>query len=127
MEISILGLAIVLGLVHILIAVQAATSRYGIKWNLSSREAKVPELDGMAGRLSRASKNFQETFPFFAAAVLGVAALGASTATTELGAQIYLGARVLYLPIYAFNVTVVRSLVWVVSLLGIFLVLTGIF
>lgn len=125
MEIKILGLAIILGLVHVLIVTLASTSRYGLKWNLSSRDEKQPELDGVAGRLNRASKNFLETFPFFVAAVLGVKVLGTSSSLTELGAQMYLGARVLYLPLYAFNIIVARTLAWMVSLAGIVLVLSG--
>ncbi len=127
MEIKILGFAVILGILHLLIATQAAVSRYGIKWNLSSRDTKVPELDGIPGRLSRAAKNFLETFPFFAAAVLGVKILGTASSLSELGAQLYIGARVVYLPLYIFNVTVVRTLVWTISLVGIGLVLSSIF
>jgi uncharacterized MAPEG superfamily protein len=37
---------------------------------------------------------------------------------TALGAQIYLICRVVYVPLYAFGVPVLRSLVWIGSAVG---------
>ena len=42
---------------------------------------------------------------------------------TKLGAWLWLGGRVAYLPLYALGVPVVRSLAWIVSLVGIVMVL----
>ncbi len=41
---------------------------------------------------------------------------------TALGAQIYLAARILYVPTYALGMPIVRSLVWGASLAGIVMV-----
>ena len=60
-----------------------------------------------------------ETFPFFAAAVLAVVLTQRQDSTTALAVQLYFWARVVYLPLYAAGVPYVRSLVWVVSLIGI--------
>ena len=68
-------------------------------------------------------RNFLETFPIFAVAVLIAAALNRHTAMTVLGAQLYFWARVAFVPVYALGVPVVRTLVWAVSLVGIVLVL----
>ncbi len=46
-----------------------------------------------------------------------------SSALTQLGAALWLGARIVYLPLYAAGVPVLRSLVWLASLLGIALLL----
>jgi len=82
-------------------------------------------LTGMAGRLERAFANFRETFPFFAAAVL-VAYLGGRLGMLSAhGAVLYVGARAVYIFLYAFGVPVVRSLVWLASLIGIGLILAA--
>jgi uncharacterized MAPEG superfamily protein len=43
-----------------------------------------------------------------------------------LGAELYLYARVAYVPIYAFGIPGLRTLVWTVSVVGIVLILVGI-
>ena len=80
-------------------------------------------LTPIAGRLERALANFLETFPLFAAAVLIAHAAGRHDWMTEWGSVLYLAARVVYVPLYAFGVFLVRSLVWNVGTLGIVLIL----
>ena len=69
-ELTMLALSIVLGLVQITIAAQASTRQRGADWNVGPRDEALPPLAGTAGRLDRAMRNFLETFPLFAAAVL---------------------------------------------------------
>jgi uncharacterized MAPEG superfamily protein len=127
MEIKMLAFSIVLGLLHLFAAVHLATKKRGIKWNLSSRDIPQAPLDGLAGRLDRASNNFRETFVFFASAVLATQLLGISNSMTVWGSQIYLLSRVVYFFLYAFDVTVVRSIVWLFSTIGIVMVLSALF
>ena len=123
-ELQMLAAAVVLGLVHVMWAATAAQPQRGLKWNVGPRDTPV-ELTGMAGRLQRASANFRETFPFFAAAVL-VAYLGGRLGTlTTYGAVLYVGARAVYILLYAFGVPVVRSLVWLASMVGLGLILAA--
>ncbi|MBU6247381.1 MAG: MAPEG family protein, partial [Xanthomonadaceae bacterium] len=44
-----------------------------------------------------------------------------------LGAQLYLWARVAYLPVYAAGIPYLRSAVWGVSMVGLLLVLSALF
>jgi uncharacterized MAPEG superfamily protein len=125
-ELKVLGWSIVLGLVHVLLAVALATRQRGMKWNAGNREGEPP-LTGVAARADRASRNFQETFVFFAAAVLAVVFAHRETEHTALGAQIYFWARVVYWPIYAAGIPYVRTLVWLVPFWGYLQVLTGLF
>jgi uncharacterized MAPEG superfamily protein len=114
----------VIGLVHLLWAAAAAQPQRGLKWNVGPRDTPVV-LTGMAGRLERAFANFRETFPLFAAAVL-VAYLGGRLGTlTTYGAVLYVGARAVYVLLYAFGVPVVRSLVWLASMVGLGLILAA--
>ncbi len=124
-EIQWLGWSILLGVAQLFIAAALMTQQRGMKWNASARDGDPPRLTGAAGRADRAMRNFLETFPFFAAAVLAVAVTGSSTAMTALGAALYFWARLVYVPLYLAGIPYLRSLVWAVSLLGMLLVLSG--
>ena len=123
-EIRIAALGAILLLVHIFAAVRLKTKQYGTAWNVGARDESLPPLNPVAGRLARAQANFQETFPIAIVALLGVVIAGRTTAWTALGGWIWLGARIIYLPLYGFGVPVVRTLVFVVSLVGLGLVLS---
>lgn len=122
-EMMVLMLAVVLGFVHLTIQAASATSVRGAKWNLSSRDATLPPLTGLAGRAERAFANFKETFPFFLAAVFLVMHSGRAGNLSAIGAYIYLAARLIYLPLYLFDVVGARTAVWSLSALGVLLIL----
>ena len=122
-ELSVLAWGCVLAIVHIFIAVRFKTRQYGTKWNVGARDEDLPPPQPIVGRLARAQANFLETFPVMAAAILIVTAAGLESRWTAIGALLWLGARVLYLPLYALGVPVVRTLVFAASIVGIALVL----
>lgn len=127
-ELQMLAWSILLGFVYLGLAGAAITKQRGPAWNVGARDEKLPEPTGRAGRLDRAFQNFKETFPYFAAAVLISEFVSRQTGQgnqlSVIGAQLYFWARVAYIPLYAFGVPVVRTLVWLVSIIGIFLVLS---
>jgi uncharacterized MAPEG superfamily protein len=120
-ELRVLIWCVVLGFVHIIAASHAASLQRGYRWTASSREQAVPPLRGVAGRLERALNNYLETFPLFVALILAAQLAGVHSRLTEWGSFLYLGARVVYLPLYAVGVPLVRSLVWNVAALGMLL------
>ena len=122
-ELICLAWAVILGLVHILVAGHVRTKQFGTKWNMSARDGASPALSAFADRLFRAQANFFETFPLFAAAVLIVAVTQSFSVYSYWGSLLYLIARVVYFPLYAFGVPVVRTIVWLISMLGLLLVL----
>jgi uncharacterized MAPEG superfamily protein len=126
-ELLMLALSVVLGFVHITVSSIATTSQYGSKWNLSARDDPMPPLGRVAGRLQRALHNFLETFPLFAVVVLIADATNRHGWMALWGSQIYFYARVLYLPLYAAGIPVIRTLVWSVSALGVVMVLLELF
>jgi uncharacterized MAPEG superfamily protein len=77
----------------------------------------------MAGRLGRALKNLLETYPAFIALVLALAVTGETGGTAATGAWVWLVARVVYVPLYAFGVPAVRTLCWCVSVVGLVMML----
>jgi uncharacterized MAPEG superfamily protein len=67
------------------------------------------------------------TFPLFAAAVVAADLMGRLGALTMWGSALYVAARALYVPLYAFGVPVARTLVWIVGSLGLLLVIAALF
>jgi uncharacterized MAPEG superfamily protein len=126
-DLQVLAWTLVLALVYILAPAAAKTQQYGMKWNAGPRDADMPPLNPMAGRLTRAQANLFETLPLIIGAVLIAHVGGADPARTALGAEIYLGARIVYLPLYAFGVPYLRSLAWITCLVGLAIVLSGVF
>jgi len=126
-ELQMLAWAIALGLFHLMLDATLKTSQRGLAWNASARDGEPKPLEGVAGRVNRGFRNFLETFPMFAAAVLAVEAAGRGDAQSALGAQLYFWARVAYIPAYASGIPYVRSLIWAGSLVGILMVLIALF
>jgi len=122
-ELKMLAWSIALGLVHVLLGAALTTQQRGVKWNVGARDAALPPLTGVAARVDRALRNFLETFPFFAAAVLAAVALERGDASTALGAQCYFWARLAYVPVYAAGIPYLRTLIWAISLWGLLQVL----
>jgi uncharacterized MAPEG superfamily protein len=125
-ELILLCWTLVLALVHILIAASFRTQETGLSWNMSARDTEGPPMRPVTSRLKRAQSNLFETLPLFAAAVLIAHVGGREGAMTVLGCQLYLGARVLYLPLYAAGVPMLRSLAWGASLAGLIMVIAAI-
>lgn len=126
-EIQMLAWTIVLGLLHLVLGVALVTRDKGLKWNVGARDAGGAPAGAVTERVNRALRNFLETFPFFAAAVLAAAVAGRLDATTALGAQLYFWSRVAYVPLYAAGIPYVRTLVWGVSIAGLLMVLAALF
>ena len=122
-ELTVLAWGCVLAFVHIAAAAQVKTRQYGTKWNMGARDEMLPAPLPLVGRLERAQANFFETFPLMVAAVLIVSAAGITGKGTAIGAWLWLGARIVYLPLYAMGVPIVRSLAWIAGLVGIAMVL----
>ena len=120
-ELRVVMWGVVVGFVHIIASSHAASLQRGYGWTASARDEPVQPLTGMAGRLERALKNFLETFPLFVALVFVAQLSGIHNQLTEWGSFLYLGARVVYLPLYAFGVFLVRSLAWNVAAAGMLL------
>ncbi len=126
-ELRLLGLAVIIGLVHLFWAAGAARgSGQDLQWAGGSRDEARP-MGVVAGRLHRAYRNFMETFPFFAAAILAATLMERTGTLTLWGSMLYVGARALYVPAYASGVRLVRSLIWFVAMIGLIMVVVALF
>ncbi|WP_336959512.1 MAPEG family protein [Sphingobium aquiterrae] len=117
-ELIILALGAILLLVHIFAAAHFKTKQYGAHWNVGARDEALPPLNPVAGRLARAQANFQESFPIAIVALMGVVLAGRTSDWTTIGGAIWLGARIVYLPLYAFGIPRIRTLVFLISIVG---------
>ena len=121
-ELTILAWTLVLAFVQILLFDVARTRQYGLNWNTGPRDEAMPPLSPIAERLRRAQDNLYETLPLFIAAVLISHLAGRDSRWTAIGAEIYFWGRVAYVPLYAFGVKQIRSLVWLVSTAGLVII-----
>ena len=120
-EIAVLGWSVVLLLAQVLLQ---AVSTYDLgSYLLGPRDDNRQSGNVMAGRLKRALENLLETYPAFVALALALAVTGKTGGIAATGAWVWLIARVVYVPLYAFGVPVVRTLAWVVSVVGLLMML----
>lgn len=116
--------AVLWGLVQLFWSSTVARRQQGFDWGMGPRDEARP-LGGLAARLDRAYRNYLETFPFFAALLLAAMAAGKLSALCAWGAGLYLAARLVYTPLYALGVPVLRTVIWCIAILGLVLMLAA--
>ena len=122
-ELAMLALSVLLGILQALLGSETGAGQRSRQWAAGSRDEAMPPLTGVPARLQRAQRNFLETFPLFAAAVIAAHLAGRNGELTFWGTQLYFWGRVAYIPLYATGIYMVRSIVWGVTILGIGLIL----
>ena len=106
-----------------LIAVVVGAAIRNQEWTKEGREIGLGNRDNlkeatpMGGRAERAAKNSIEASVFFVPLALIANAAGMD-AEVMLGAQIAFWARIAYVPIYIAGIKYLRSLVWIVGVVG---------
>ena len=123
-EIWVLGWSAVLLIVQVVIQATAAGD-LGVTYLLSARDEKRESKSILAGRLDRALKNLLETYPAFIAIVVALIVTSKTGGLAATGAWLWLAARVVYVLLYAAGIPVVRTLVWLASIVGLVLMLIG--
>jgi uncharacterized MAPEG superfamily protein len=120
-ELMLLVWAVVLTVVHVLIAVSGATLQVGLPMLAGNRD-NMPPLTGWVGRANRAHHNMLENLVLFAVLVLVAVIAGKTNDKTLLGAQIFLWGRVAYAAIYIAGIPWLRTGAWTVSIVGLVLI-----
>jgi uncharacterized MAPEG superfamily protein len=116
-EISVLTWSAVLLLVQV-VAQATASADLGPAYLFSPRDEPRESKSVVARRLYRALKNLLETYPAFIALTVALVVSGKTGGIAVTGAWLWLIARVLYVVIYAAGIPVVRTLVWLASIIG---------
>src|SRR5262245_23367508 len=120
-ELTLLVWAAALTVVQVLVAVMGAFNQVGLMKLVGNRE-DMPKLMGWAGRAERAHENMTINLVLFAALVLVAVVAGKTNAMTLLGAQLFLWSRVAYAVIYVAGIIWLRTLSWLVSIIGLILI-----
>ena len=110
-ELTVLALAVILQFGQIMLAARVMNRDVGAAWNAGPRDDQ-PEFSPLTGRLRRAVNNHFEALILFTVAVLVVTLSGKASALTATCAWLYLPARLLYIPAYAYGWTPWRSVIF---------------
>ena len=126
-ELQLLLAAVIIGLVQIVwAAVAGSGGERDFAWLSGPRDEAKP-VGVVAARLNRALANFLETFPLFVAALLACDFAGKFGPLTMWGAVLYVVGRALYVPVYAAGISMLRTLIWTASMVGIVMVIVAFF
>jgi uncharacterized MAPEG superfamily protein len=123
-ELTVLTLAGLLQVIQFALMAIPANIELGVGKTMSPRDPArlgTPLEEQMSlrtGRLKRAMSNHFEGLILFTIACTVITISGQSTAYTGTLAIIYLGARIAYIPAYAFGWTPWRSLIWFAGFLS---------
>ena len=98
----------------------------GTTWGFGNRDT-VLEVAPWIGRVRRAHANLVENLAPFAVLVLVAHVAGKANATTAMGAELFLIARIAHLIVYAAGIPVLRTLVFSVGALGEVMILLQLF
>ena len=116
-ELKVLGFAALLQFVQFIVMAVPVSLQLGVAYTGGNRDEQL-QATGVPGRLKRALENHFEGLILFTIAVLVVVLGEASSPLTEKCAWVYLWARILYVPAYAWGVFLVRSLIWSVGFIA---------
>ncbi|KIN79287.1 MAPEG family protein [Sulfitobacter mediterraneus] len=113
-ETTILAAYGLLVLLTILLQVLGSLQTLSMGYLMSARD-EPREVGRMTARMNRALTNSITAMALFAPAILLLVVQGKTTSTTLLVAQLFLVARIIYLPVYALGVPAIRTLAWLVG------------
>jgi len=121
LELSYLVSAIIL--YFLMIVVQAILSNLENKpGTMAGARDGLTDKGVMLGRARRANANMIESLMMFVPLVLVAYVTDNLNGMTELGAGLFLAARIVYAPTYWFGVPWLRTLVWFAGFVGIVLI-----
>lgn len=120
-ELTLLACAVGLAFLQIIAAVLLTVPQVGLPALLGNRD-DMPPIAGAADRANRAYRNMLESLLLFTALILIAAVAGKTNATTLLGAQLFIWARLAYAIIYVIGIPVLRTGAWFIAVIGMALI-----
>ena len=115
-ELTVLALAALLQAAQFIAFAIPANREIGPGYTMSARDRPPSRaMSQRTLRLQRALNNHVEWLLFFTIAVVVVTLSDQASSFTALCAWVYLGARILYVPAYAFGWRPGRSIIWAVG------------
>ena len=116
-DLKMLVWTIALTFVEMLVAVLFANEQLGLGMLAGNREG-LPELTSFAGRAQRAHRNMLESLPLFIAMVLVAQIAGRTNSATLTGCELFFWGRLAHWLIYVIGIPWLRTLAWLVSVIG---------
>lgn len=110
--------------VHIAVQGAFVAPLRGAAWNAGPRDEGQPPLGKYPGRAQRALENFKETYSAFIALAVALVVANRTGGNGTLGAWMWFGGRLAYLPLYLLGVPWLRTLAYGVSLAGLVVMFT---
>jgi uncharacterized MAPEG superfamily protein len=118
--------AMLLAVVQLTLSSVLTLHQIGGAWVAGPRD-EPREVAGASGRIVRAHRNLLEIFPQFVAALFLVHAAHAVGSLSAIGAWLFVIARLLYVPAYAFGPVGLRPVCWLAAQVGIFVIVADLF
>lgn len=116
-------LTLVMVLVASMLRARAWTPE-GMAIAFGNRE-NLPPATPLAGRAERAARNMVDNMVLFAVVMLAAHIAAVLGPRVALGAQIFFWARLVYFPTYLAGITYLRTAVWLVSMVGLGIVVSA--
>jgi uncharacterized MAPEG superfamily protein len=126
-EIVMLGVSVILFLAQLFLQSIPATVELGGEYRAGSRDETRALRGVFAGRAERAFRNLMETFPVFVALALALVVSGRNGGLGATAAEVWIAARILYVPLYFIQIPYLRSFVWFVSIFALVAMLVRLF
>ncbi|MFZ2003942.1 MAG: MAPEG family protein [Stellaceae bacterium] len=112
---------LVLTFIEVVVAVLFANAQVGLGMLAGNREG-LPPLAGFAGRAQRAHRNMLESLPIFIGLVL-IAQIAAKTNSATLtGCELFFWGRLAHWIIYVIGIPWLRTIAWIVSVIGLIVI-----
>ena len=108
---------LVLTFVEVIVALLLAQAQIGLGMLAGNRE-DLPRLTGFAGRATRAHWNMLESLPLFIGLVLIAQVAGKTNGATLTGCALFFWGRLAHWIIYVIGIPWLRTIAWVVSVIG---------
>jgi uncharacterized MAPEG superfamily protein len=121
-EIACLEVAVALWFAHLFCQMGVAGKAFSVAYLFSSRDAQLAPKGVIWGRATRAMANYVDNFVAFAALDLG---LMVTHHTAGLAPTVWVVTRIIYLPLYLFNVIYLRTVVAGVAMISLLVMLWG--
>lgn len=126
-ELTCLELSVLLWVAHVLCQAVTVLPDLGITrgaaYMFSPRDTEMVAKGLVCGRAVRALANYVENLVPFVAVNLALIATQHTGGIGAIGATIWILARIVYLPIYLLGIIYVRTAVWVISIIGLLMML----
>ena len=117
LELTFLLWSVVITFIQLIISLLGATQQHGLTTLAGNRE-NIGSTSGWAGRAQRAHRNMLENPILFAILVIVAHIAGISNEITVLGAQLFFWGRLAYSFIYVVGIAWLRTVAFLVSILG---------